>query len=256
MTNKRWLGGAKETSLYGNIRVLSPDGALMFYCNEKRANWYLSRGLAVQESDTVIKLTFTPKGGGAATDEYGINGKENICVVCGTGEDLTKHHVVPYCYRRHFPKELKSRSAHDVVLMCVPHHELYENRYASRLKRKINAEATQDMLPVSIDMLTSIVMKYQRMQNAMTKHSDKIPAERVAEIIQRCKTISEESGMTHDEIMSFEGGKVRDESSKILVENLVDPYTFVKMWRTHFMETMSPAYMPKGWSVNRGLPGS
>ena len=25
---------------------------------------------------------------------------------------------------------------------------------------------------------------------------------------------------------------------------------FVKMWRTHFIETMKPKYMPEGWSVD------
>ena len=25
---------------------------------------------------------------------------------------------------------------------------------------------------------------------------------------------------------------------------------FVKLWRTHFIETMKPKYMPQGWSIN------
>jgi hypothetical protein len=45
-------GSDRQSSLYENCRMLSPEGVLMAYINKKKVNWYVERGLAVivQES--------------------------------------------------------------------------------------------------------------------------------------------------------------------------------------------------------------
>ncbi len=45
------------------------------------------------------------------------------CVICGTTENLLKHHIIPLFYRAHFPMKLKSHSSHDIVLVCGVCHQ-------------------------------------------------------------------------------------------------------------------------------------
>lgn len=50
--------------------------------------------------------------------------RDHRCVVCGDEEHYLRYRVVPSCYRRHFPVHLKSHRSHDVVLLCVPCHQI------------------------------------------------------------------------------------------------------------------------------------
>ena len=118
----------KDRKIYGNCQVLSPEGHLMFRCESKKANWYLKRDLAdiITDEPLVIKLKFQPNGLGNHNKNYGLSEMENICVVCGSDEFLTRHHVVPICYRKYFPIEKKSHNFHDVLSVCAVCHESYE----------------------------------------------------------------------------------------------------------------------------------
>lgn len=101
--------------------MLSQDGVLMCRCSEKRLNWYLERGLGeVVEvnGDLAVRLNFVPKGLGKSNDQFYIEEKSNICVVCGSKEELFRVGVVPSSYRKYFPIHVKSRSSFDKVLLC------------------------------------------------------------------------------------------------------------------------------------------
>jgi len=113
----------------------------MFRCLEKRANWYLKRNLAtvISNDPLSIKLTFTPKGKGESMDVLKLE-RKNKCVVCGT-EDLdvlTKHHLVPFVYRQHFPEKRKAHSSLFVVPICRDCHYQYENEHADLLKKVLS----------------------------------------------------------------------------------------------------------------------
>jgi hypothetical protein len=123
--------------VYGNWKMLSPEGTLMCRLSDKKANWYIDRELAerVDGEEKTIRLTFTPNGIGD-TNEYMLEDKASLCVVCGARHDLTFHHVVPHGYRKHFPIEWKSHSSHDNLLVCERCHHLYE-RSAWELKKRL-----------------------------------------------------------------------------------------------------------------------
>ena len=108
----------RKTLIYGNCKILAPDGKLMCRCLEKRVNWYLNRHLAqiVDNDPLTIQLNFKPSGNGSTHQDLKTI-RENICVVCGDNNlsHLTKHHTIPYEYRRYFPDELKSHNSIYVV---------------------------------------------------------------------------------------------------------------------------------------------
>ena len=145
---------SNKDRLYGNIIVYSKDMQPMFKTNLRRAKWYLDfpdKKLAeIVELDSEnnilsIKLLFEANGLGyynkIISDNYNISDKENICVVSGCDDwtKLTKHHVVPYMYRKWFPLEYKSRSCHDIVLITLENHHNYEIK-ANKLKDDIAIE--------------------------------------------------------------------------------------------------------------------
>src|SRR5271166_1799420 len=95
--------------LYDNCCVYSIDGALLFKSNKKRALWYVERNLAtvLKEDPFEIKLNFITKGLGHKDDPFYLQSRDNICIVCGSEAELTRHHIVPFCFRRFFPLEKK-----------------------------------------------------------------------------------------------------------------------------------------------------
>lgn len=120
--------GSKTTTtnvLYDNCRALSPEGLHMFYCTKKLARSYIKKGLAevLCEEPLVFRLKFIPKGPGSPA----LPPRPNRCECCKTEDNLTRHHVVPYEYRKWFPLELKSHRSHDyVVPLCRKCHDEYE----------------------------------------------------------------------------------------------------------------------------------
>ena len=64
-----------------------------------------------------------------AQGPVGVGGQQGTLTVGGRpGEgnigNLTRHHVVPHCYRRNFPQELKAYCSHDVLPLCHSCHEV------------------------------------------------------------------------------------------------------------------------------------
>ena len=145
------MGQERKGPIYGNSQVFSPDGELMFRCLEKRAKWYLERDLAtiINDNPLSIKLNFIPKGKGESIDILKTE-RKNKCVVCGI-EDLnilTRHHLVPFIYRQHFPDIRKKHSCVFVVPVCVDCHYKYENDYAILLKKELANSYSASLNPV------------------------------------------------------------------------------------------------------------
>lgn len=135
MKNKR------KTKLYGGIEVYSKDGKLMFRCDEKKRQWYLTRNLAESISENSIKLNFEANGTGEPSDILLVE-KKNECVVCGCADHtlLTPHHIIPREFRVHFPENLKSHSSLFVVCLCDTCHKKYEETYANALRKQLRAK--------------------------------------------------------------------------------------------------------------------
>lgn len=252
-----------KTSVYGNWRFYHPDGAFMFYSDQTRADWYLSRNLAVITGEREIKLTFTPKGHGVGYDTYGISSKDNICVVCGTGEDtgLTKHHITPRCYRRFFPEEYKSRNSHDVVPLCEKHHTEYEMK-AKALKDALDKKYGDDTETSDYNVAYKKFAMTGGFLNCLLSKdvSKKIPQERIdfmkstimevfylAELPYDLSQLSELCNTKIKELEEIHQVKY----GQIVVSRLDSIQNFVEMWREHFINTMQPKFMPAGWEIKR-----
>ena len=76
---------------YESGRMLAPDGTILSFTDLKKAQWYVSKGLATIEKEEpfTVRLNFEPSGKSMGTEEawvddtYYATDRENKCVCCG-----------------------------------------------------------------------------------------------------------------------------------------------------------------------------
>lgn len=197
-----------KAPVYHNCRIYANDGRLLCYCDRRKLEWYMNRGLAklMEEDPPAIMLLFEPKG--RPEDEgndFYIQTKKNICVGCGEGNHYLRYRIIPSCYRVHFPEHLKSHRSHDIVLLCVDCHEV-AHAAAERYKRQI---ATEFGIPLFVRRVldskeaqgtSSSSMEYESNGNsedagvsplhlrtaamALLRHGNRMPSSRRDELLQ------------------------------------------------------------------------
>lgn len=110
--------------------MLSKQGLPLSTIGVDRLEWYLKKGLAREILDyhdksypRVIQLNFTNNSNGATLDRD-IEVVENKCVVCGSTDHLTLHHILPIRIKRYYPASYKEHTRHQCVLLCEEHHNI------------------------------------------------------------------------------------------------------------------------------------
>jgi exonuclease 3'-5' domain-containing protein 2 len=243
-----------QNQIYESYSMLHPDGTLMCHCNFKRAKWYVDRDLATWVDEKQFKLKFEPQGYGKSENPFYMQALENRCVVCGSLDELNKHHVVPYVFRSRFPLAYKESNHHDIVPVCVDCHERYE-AHATEFKALLAHQA-------GANMNTSMTEAF--------RHNKKVLSAR--NILQRIKegNLVDSKGnpaIVPEEKLMVLREKAREElredvpvSGTQWADSIMDKvmaeeglFAFVKQWRAHFIEHMKPQYLPQYWSVEHPL---
>ncbi|KAH7351796.1 hypothetical protein KP509_19G014700 [Ceratopteris richardii] len=128
--------------VYQNCRIYAGDGGLLCFCDRKKLDWYVQRGLAefLDEDPPAIRLLFEPKRRPEdENNDFYLQSKTNRCVGCGETSHYLRYRVIPSCYRQYFPQHLKSHRSHDIVLLCVDCHEV-AHRAAEKHKKQVAEE--------------------------------------------------------------------------------------------------------------------
>jgi hypothetical protein len=253
----------------------------MFTCGEKKASWYLERGLAKLIGKKKIALTFSPKGNGFEdNEEFGRSIREARCIVSGLEDGLQRHHIVPYCYRSYFPEQFKSKNHHDVVLINHEIHSQYEqlaNSFKDEIARIFNVKTIGEFNIDYTNKLREVGKPNAIVLNAI--HSVFKTYGRISRetLIGKIREISELTGVPFDTLKKFNyiqyykfylllkiqhekeiyefkeaNRKLYDHGYHVVkqldTEEKIED--FVKLWRNHFIDTMQPKYMPTGWSID------
>jgi hypothetical protein len=224
----------------------------MFRCKEKRINWYLDRDLAKvitipNEEGICAQLLFTPKGFGKHNDPFSLAKAENKCVVCGTDEDLTRHHVIPSMYRKHFPLEYKSNYHHDVLPICRTCHDKYELQ-ADKLKKSL-----AQIYKIRTDYSEYFdISKLARDYNQYKEYMD--DEKLINIVIKMNKFVGGNSLIKLEKLLSLREVAIfmiRNQGKDVIEK--FDLQVFVKMWRSHFITWSKPKYMSEHWDINRSI---
>jgi len=246
-------------TVFDNCIIQAPDGVTLSRCGMKKLNWYVSRGLAkrVGENPPTIRLNFEPRGRDGLDDPLLTSGKPNICVVCGTKDDLTKHHIVPYSFVKHMTVDRKVDVIHDIYPLCKDHHTEYEK--LSMERRKEMADEFGIPLYGLEQSELRLISRAIKSASALLYHGEHIPDKRrdllesdvkaflrneSQPTLQQLEYVSTYSVKSHKDYVNF---------SKYISNQYHDLEEFAKEWRIHFLETMKPKYMPDNWSVDRGF---
>jgi hypothetical protein len=242
--------------IFDNCVIQAPDGTALSRCGMKKIRWYLRYGMAdiVADTPTTIRLRFEPSGRDGLDDPLLLQGKPNICVACGTPDDLTRHHIVPYSFIRYMKVEYKVDVMKDIYPLCRSCHEDYERK--SLVKR----EELAARYGVPMHGIGPVEMKRVRIAmsaaSALVKHSKKIPESRRTELLQIVSEFVGKEHVTEEDLREVSHHKIcdRDDYRKMsqwVAEHINSYDEFAKEWREHFVESMKPRHMPEEWKIDR-----
>lgn len=250
----------RKNEIYGNYLVLSDTGAEMFRCLQKKADWYLSRNLAkvVSENPPIVQLTFKPKKEGWNGDSYYLSPKFNRCVQCGKEdlETLTRHHIVPFFYRKFMPLEVKESSPIDIVPLCCEHHADYElkaDELKCELSKKYNAPIHNKMSPHK-----KMIKEVRSIAYLKLNSWDFVPLDKQKTLNEVLFRYFKREDYSREDLVKvtklvYKGINPEQEHAQIVMSQIEDLQSFVEMWRTHFMECVKPKFMPEGWDLKRNI---
>jgi hypothetical protein len=245
---------AMQKPIYESFSMLHPDGTFMCHINEKRAHWYVERGLADWVNENTFKLKFEPKGKGKQDMLFYTQKLENQCVVCGDKSDnLNKHHVVPYVFRSRFPVQYKESNHHDILVTCVDCHEnyeLYANKFKAKLVEDLGLTMNSPMTPEQRHnkKVRSARNAIRDVESGKLKNEQGIPLI-PEEKLEQLRQISLLELFPEDEDNATAWADKIVE--KVLEENHL--FDFVKMWRQHFLDHAKPKFLPEHWSIEHPL---
>jgi len=245
-----------KKNLYFNARLLAPDGKLLCKINYKKVKWYLKNKLAIliSENPVVLKLKFEPKARDVIDDRFYLEDKENKCVVCGCedADILTKHHIVPYCFRKYFPEFKKRYTSHDVVMLCEICHYKYE-KYSEQKKKnliklhKINIKTTDTILDGRLSQAKKWAIEL--LNNNISNLFEEI-SNNLKDFLNK-DLITKKDVLRISKINPYVKKQRTISYGKKIVENIKDIDDFIINWRKHFINNMSPKFMPKFWDINK-----
>lgn len=244
----------KQKQIYDNCEIYGPNDKLIGLCSKNRLKWYISKGIAeeIEGNGNAIKLKFEPKYRNNELNTSIRIKRENKCYVCDATKELLRFHVVPTEYKRSFPDEWKSHNSVDVLPLCQECSE-YANSYAQDLKNQLNEEYNiyrDDFIDhdrVELKILSKKIMnnrKYGLYDQILMSKLNTLVGHTVTE--QELKEYSEcDTSLTYKETKSppeyivkqiIQQGKIKE---------------FIKRWKDHFIDTMSPSDLPKDFYCDR-----
>jgi len=256
----------RKSPLYHNCMLQAPDGQVLCTCDIKKAKWYVSKGIGVliSEEPLVVRLKFEPSGRPEGkAGEYYASVKPNICVVCGKEESYLRKNIVPHEYRRYFPTVMKDHQSHDVLLMCVPCHQV-SNMHDATLRNELAETCTAPIGSLAdVKLKSNFALKKVRSAGRALQANRKrksIPAERLVEL-EKVLTDHYQQELS-DEIIDLaasanfleENGEYVPHSRAVVQYFLAsDTLSLIELeikWRKHFLKTMKPKFLPPLWSVD------
>jgi exonuclease 3'-5' domain-containing protein 2 len=253
---------AMKSPMYDNIVMLDPEGKALSTISNKKAQWYVSKGLAEWTTPSNVQLRFEPSGRSSG-DAYTSSPKSNCCVACGVSGHMMRHYIVPYAYRSLLPNRYKSHQSHDVVILCPKCHLYCEQCYH---ERRSELEESLRTDPATADRLHVDPHK-QHVRSAalaLLRWRAKLPGSRIEEyekIVRQhlgvpcdCALLEELLQQAIDVDYTTRNPNYIS-GSELVANHLMQGgrdriADFVKEWRAFFLSTVQPRHLPIGWRVD------
>ena len=242
----------KSNGHYSNIIMLGNEGEQLTSVSERKADWFLRKGLAKEITPPegfkrAIQLIFNHKK--VQSPEWASMAIPNQCTVCGCQEDLTLHHVIPYVFRREMPPEHKDHSREWCLLLCLKHHIEAETMlfevYGKFLPQVCTSDSQKDASGTLIRL---------KAENRLPL----LPPDRIEWLLQHSgyKTIGEVPQISLSELKTFRDQRSRELSlqhracisqwaQQFIISNGGIPGV-KNLFRQTFLQ-LNPQFIPKGY---------
>lgn len=249
---------AVKQKVYDNCAMYSPEpeSILIAHIPEKRAKWYLRKGLATQvaENPIGIRLNFPPK-----KSEMRTHIRANLCVVCGCSENLTRHHTVPDTIRKHLPAQYKSKVSHDILAVCSTCHADYELRVSKM-------GIAQVPLVKEASKASSKLQQIAKLLLSLVEYPDNIPETRRPKIHERASGLlvglpeyvydlfpflrdyPANKELTHEQLGELQECH-KTITGHLVRRDILDIPEFIFTCRKQFVDIMEPKFLPEDWDV-------
>lgn len=264
---KRYFA-TRSGPLYDNCSLQAPDGDMLCTIDRRKADWYLKQGLGTEiagESMFTVRLNFEPAGRAVGeTGEYYKTPRENCCVVCGKTDELLRKNVVPHEYRKFFPTVMKDSTSHDVVLLCWICHQK-SNKFDLAMRQKLQDKCNAPMSGVVLDEELAAVKKLSKDQKIAKPLvlGKNIPESRKEELRQQLAESYPGQEIDDEFLRNLLSREVPNHSTvqgpshgQLVVQRFKQDQGLVeleKLWRSHFLNTLEPKFMPELWDVNHNV---
>ncbi|XP_077119318.1 exonuclease 3'-5' domain-containing protein 2 [Ranitomeya variabilis] len=253
----------RKSPLYDNCFLHAPDGQPLCTCDRKKAQWYLDKGIGdLTSSDPfVVRLRFEPSGRPESSVDYYLTVKENICVVCGKKESYIRKNIVPHEYRRHFPIQMKDHNSHDVLLLCTACHAV-SNYHDNNLKQQLAIEFSAPIgCEEGVRMLEDPVRRQVRSAARAILHATNLPETRRQQLLAEIRAFYSINIVTEETLREAANLETRIFNETYTPHGLKVVQCFARggltslmglerRWRQHFLDRMTPKFLPKQWAVD------
>jgi hypothetical protein len=258
----------RKRPLYENIPLLSQDGQLIAYINQRKQRWYIGRNIAklvlYQEKSPAVQLLFPSRapvdGDGHEVVAPQFEPEKNVCVVCGQGTAINCRliRLVPPQLQRYMSMKQKAyvqRNTLGVCFDCARAWSLHSRDHIARLARDAHIVMTPPSPPSNNKLATHAAALVSDVDH------NKIPPD-VKEIMWTTVRTHFPKA-SHATLASIAYTAQHDASVALKVatedfyRQLVTHYTspesadtFVVEWRQLFLTSMRPRHMPTGWRAD------
>lgn len=232
------------------FKIISVDGTRIAYYSPLDVFHALRIGILKPFDETTFYAVFSPRSSVNETTN-----RRKVCVNCGvyfTGKagshSLTKHHVVPKAYARYLSSE-EQQFLHDLLYLCRRCHELAEAKL-DNLKIKMGELCG---CPHTSNFGTSIPennIKYNLAKRILRADENK---EKHIENLKKLLNKEELTASDLDECLllpTYERSNEPNHFEEVVKYWANDKQAFFKKWRTYFIDSMNPLYMPLDFDVS------
>ncbi|XP_033324794.2 exonuclease 3'-5' domain-containing 2 [Megalopta genalis] len=259
----------RNKPLYHNCYLQAPDGDVLCTCDQKKAEWYINKGLGemIDQDPFTVRLKFEPSGRALGeVGQYYTQVKINQCVVCGLSDKFIRKSVVPREYRKYFPLVMKAHQSHDILLLCPICHQK-SNGYDLQLRRKLSDICDAPLTGPLTHIRNEYINNHRKLRSAIEALREKatLPDVRRKELeqyISECTgqqvtpvlldMLSQELKNSRVSMSNYDQSKYEPHGLKVVQYfekkegGLVE---LERIWREHFLASMKPKYLPSLWSV-------
>ena len=149
----------------------------------------------------------------------------------------------------------KNRSSHDIVVMCEKCHYEYENNYAQQFKKELEDACFIERPNISKDK-TKTHKAHSIARLLLNKERcEKIPSPRIQQLYNQVNSVFGHTNL--EEIVEMKLYDLLEEQDLEIGKEVLDlqmsSEDFIVEWRTHFIESMNPQFLPKGWDIYNGI---